>query len=215
MKRLSKLCFPFLCCLLLLSACRTPGEDGKGGSLLTEEAWTDLEERAAKIWNDYKDKEAQPDLPGQPGTPAPTPAPGAADFPADITWLHPNISGWPVTAKLNAEVKGANIVLDYDKADTWPVLRMKAKDGGDLVGNCWAVFEYEGRMVAAAWDWMRKGQRSKATSSLKAAEGHIPGIASSWLPRSGQRIGFMVSTAARGAERSANERSNLVWTVMP
>lgn len=32
-----------------------------------------------------------------------------------------------------------------------------------------------------------------------------------WVPKTGEKIGFMVSTFVRGSERTINERSNISW----
>ncbi|MEQ1877663.1 MAG: hypothetical protein ABL958_13545 [Bdellovibrionia bacterium] len=36
-----------------------------------------------------------------------------------------------------------------------------------------------------------------------------------WNPRSGEVVGFMVSTPARSAVRSSNERSNVFFAIWP
>jgi uncharacterized protein YceK len=154
-------------------------------------------------------------LPTDPTVPTEPGQPPAGDFPAGTRWLHADASGWAQTATLSASVSGGTIHLRYDKARTWPVLRQRAQDGGPLVGNCWALIEQGGVWYAVAWDWMRQGQQSKGAGSFKGADGHMPGPLSGFTPQRGARYGFFVSTAARGPERSGNERSNIAWVVWP
>ncbi len=138
-----------------------------------------------------------------------------ADLPESVTWLHHDISAWPVTASLEASIEPALIRLSYDKARAWPVAKTKASDGGDLVGNCWVLIEQDGQWYAVAWDWMRHGQTAKPRSSLRGSDNHMPGALSSFSPQSGARYGFVVSTPARGQERTSNERSNVSWVTWP
>ncbi len=154
--------------------------------------------------------DALPEIPERPKPEQP-----ANEFPDGTRWLHADVSGWPVTATLNASVDARTIHLRYDKANTWPVLRQRAQNGGPLVGNVWAVIQHDGQWYAVAWDWMRQGQQSKGRSSFRGSGGHMPGPLSNFTPRSGEVYYFFVSTAARGAERSSNERSNLSQVVWP
>ncbi len=148
---------------------------------------------------------------GTPGTGTEQPGAGGEGFPAGVRWLHADVSGWRETAALSASRSGGSILLRYDKASAWPVLRQRASDGGPLVGNCWALIERNGTWYAVAWDWMRQGQQSKAVTSFRGSDGHMPSPLSDFRPEAGARYGFFVSTAARGSERSGNERSNVSW----
>ena len=132
-------------------------------------------------------------------------------FPAGTNFLHADITNWKQTATLNASVSGGLIRLAYDKANSWPVLNQRAQNGGPLVGNCWALIEQDGQWYATTWDWMREGQQSKSVNSFRGSDGHMPAPLQNFRPQSGERYGFIVSTAARGAERSGNERSNISW----
>ena len=143
-----------------------------------------------------------------------TPESGDA-FPAGTRWLHADASGWAQTATLTASVSGSTIHLRYDKARAWPVLRQRAQDGGPLVGNCWALIQRDEQWYAVAWDWMRQGQQSKGVGSFRGSGGHMPVPLSDFRPVRGARYGFFVTTAARGQERSGNERSNVSWVDWP
>ncbi len=133
-----------------------------------------------------------------------------------VVWLDTNVSGWSRTATLNASVGGGMINLPYDKANVWPTTRTRASDGGPLNGNCWVFVQVNGTWHAATFDWMRTGQTAKAAASVRGTGGHIPRAPlNTWTPRSGETIGFMVSTPARTADRTINERSNVSMVTWP
>ncbi len=149
-----------------------------------------------------------PDKPGQ--------VEDASEFPAGLTWLHTNVSGWPATAMIESvTVSGSQISFPYTHARVWPAHpTYKATDGGDMNGNVWVIAEVGGRWYAVTWEWLKVGQSSKHRASL--AYDHIKrGEFANWRPQSGDRIGFMVSGFARSAHRTVQERSNVVWVIWP
>lgn len=141
-------------------------------------------------------------------------------WPSEITgpvqWLDQNVSGWPQTSTLKASVSGGTLHLKHNKAKVWPTARTRASDGGPLNGNCWIFVKVGDIWHAATFDWMRTGQTSKPVSSVRGTGGHIPRAPlNTFVPRSGQRYGFMVSTPARGPERTINERSTISMLTWP
>ncbi|MCC5843645.1 MAG: hypothetical protein JJU05_05275 [Verrucomicrobia bacterium] len=133
-----------------------------------------------------------------------------------VVWLDANVSGWPITTQLNARVSGGSILLPYDKASSWPTARTRASNGSPLVGNVWIFVNRGGTWYAATWDWMRPGQTAKSTSAVRGTGGHIRSAPlNNFTPRSGETYGFMVSTPARSAERTINQRSNVSLVVWP
>lgn len=152
----------------------------------------------------------------RPNNPTPPPDDGSPiDF-SSVVWLSANISGWAQTATLQASVSGGTLRLNYDKAREWPTARTRASDGGPLNGNCWIFVNVNGVWHASTFDWMRSGQTSKPVNSVRGTGGHIPRAPlNTFTPRSGETYGFMVSTPARGAERTINERSNVSMVVWP
>lgn len=136
----------------------------------------------------------------------------AAGIPAEIAgpihWLHADVSGWAQTAALHASVGGGSINLSYDKAKVWP-----AVDGANA--NPWVIVNLNGQWYAGTFEWLRYGQTAKPMAVLSGG-GHIkvPPL-SSWRPRSGERIGLMVSGLARDSTRNVKERSNIVMVTWP
>lgn len=141
----------------------------------------------------------------------------SAGFPSEIggsiQWLGANVAAWPATATLRASVSSTTITLDYDKANVW-----RAVSG--VNANPWVFVKWsDGNWYAATWEYLRRGQTSKPMCVLGKCGGHGDHIKqpplSSWRPRSGERIGLMVSGLARGQLRNHQERSNVVMVTWP
>jgi len=133
-------------------------------------------------------------------------------WPAEITgsikWLHTNVSSWPVTASLNASVRGGTVNLPYSKSKVW-----HAVDG--VNANPWVFVNLNGQWYAATWEYLRYGQTSKQMGG-KSWGGHIKvSPLSSWEPHSGERVGLMVSGLARSSLRNVKERSNVTMVTWP
>jgi hypothetical protein len=127
-----------------------------------------------------------------------------------ITWLHTDVSSWPVTTSLSASVAGGTISMPYDKARAWPAV-------GGLNANPWVIVNYGGQWYAATFEYFRHGQTSKPVGVLNGALGDhikVPPL-NRWRPRSGERIGLMVSGLARAQQRNVRERSNIVMVTWP
>jgi hypothetical protein len=143
----------------------------------------------------------------------PTPPKPEPEFPEGMIWLDANISGWPVTAKLNAYISGVDLVLSNTKQNLWPD-GPDARGGGAVNANAWVIVKRDGKWYAATWEYLRTGQHWKRAAWLKAGDGHIPHrVMDGWVPQKGERIGHMVSTLARGPYRTIDERSNVDWMV--
>lgn len=128
-----------------------------------------------------------------------------------ITWLHTDVSGWPVTASLNASIDGGTINMPYTKSRSWP-----AVDG--VNANPWVIVKWsDGKWYAATFEYFRFGQTSKPVGVLDGSKGdHIKRAPlSGWRPRSGERFGMMVSGLARSSLRNVRERSNIDMVTWP
>lgn len=137
------------------------------------------------------------------------------EFPAGMTWLHYNVSAWPVTTKLTASVGGGVVNLPFDKTSVWPV---KPADG-PVNANVWAIVQINGQWYAATWEWLKPNVAWKPSACLTKTQGKgdhfkVPPL-NKWAPKSGERVGFMVSGLARSNARNVQERSNVSWVVWP
>ena len=144
---------------------------------------------------------------------------------AEVTWLHTNVGGWPAASTITnvriRDVPAGGICIEHTKANAWPGTRTQG--GSNLAGNPWVFGNVGGRWYAATYEWLRPGQICKLTvagghkrPSLELGP-HIkrPPL-DNWVPRSGEKVGFMVSTPARfGPEGPVRERSNIVVVTWP
>ena len=135
-------------------------------------------------------------------------------WPSEITgtvkFLHTDVPSWPVTASLHASVGGGTINMPYSKAKVWP-----AVDG--VNANPWVFVNMNGQWYAATFEWLRAGQTSKPGGVLDGSKGdHIKvSPLNGWRPRSGERLGLMVSGLARTKMRNVQERSNVSMVTWP
>ncbi len=139
-----------------------------------------------------------------------------------VTWLHTNVSGWPVTANLSTvRFSSTEICLDHDKTSTWTAVTIEPDV--DVNANPWAfiwspdVSSYGGQWYGATWEWMRPGNTCKG--SYAVAGDHIKQgpyhPTSGWRASTGEVFYFMVSGLARSWERNQEERSDPVRTTWP
>ncbi len=135
----------------------------------------------------------------------------------DVTWLHTNVSGWPVTVTMTSVTfEGSQICLHHDIASKgWPT---EVVNGTEVVGNAWVFIYEDDRWYGATWEWLRApGQTCKNQSSV--AGDHIKeapfDAASGWHPTSGQTLYFMVSGFARLGLTNVQERSDPVKVIWP
>lgn len=157
-----------------------------------------------------------------PATPPPaTPPPGGGAGtdeidPRTITWLHTDVSSWPITSRItDVTITRSEICVDHTGAGRFPTSRF-----GDILveGNVWIVASFNGRWYAATYDWLRPGQVCKAVTGeeLGRDQIRIPPMDASWPgPRSGEMVGFLVSTRARDGVPAGQERTNIVLVRWP
>ena len=131
---------------------------------------------------------------------------------SEVTWLYPDVSGWPETGVLSSvTVSGDSISLPYDKASVWSAV----DDGkGGVNANVWVFVLQDGAWYAGTWEYLRKGQTVKAKKSV--AGDHIKRAPlQNFRPQSGQQYGFMVSGLCRGGFSNVQERTNVVMYTWP
>ena len=198
---------------ILLSSCGTTPvlPRNPDGTVDWEEA-----ERIGREIKDARDarEEAEqdgPDTPSENPSKDPSKKANVSEFPDGITWLHPDVSSWPVTSGLSVSVGTSRITLDYDKANVWPA---REEAGATVNANPWVVAEIDGTWYAGTWEWMRYGQTVK---NRVINGGHVKRspMDGDWEPEQGQRFGIFVSGLIRGRTRNVQERTELVWVVWP
>ena len=160
-------------------------------------------------------------------TSARQPPPGTGDDidPSTIRWLHTNVSGWAQTSTITdiriRDVPAGGICIEHTQSGSWPGVNSRL--GSVVAGNAWVFANIGGTWYGATYDWLRPGQICKLTVRGKHDRPSIelgphtkqPPI-SGWVPRTGERVGFMVSTLARfGPEGDRQERSDIMVVTWP
>ena len=155
----------------------------------------------------------------------PPPSTGDDIDPSTVRWLHTNVSRWPQTSTITdiriRDVPAGGICIEHTQSGSWPGVNSKL--GSFVAGNAWVFANIGGTWYGATYDWLRPGQICKLTVAGKHDRPSVelgphtkqPPVAG-WVPRSGERVGFMVSTLARfGPEGNRQERSNIVVVTWP
>ena len=135
-----------------------------------------------------------------------------SDIPAGTKWLHTDVSGWPVTSKLDASVGGGTIRVSYDKTRVWPAV-------DNCNANPWVFVNVNGQWYAATFEYLKFGQTTKPMGVLDRSGGkgdHIKRAPlSSWTPSHDEKIGLMVSGLARASGRNVKERTQVQMVTWP
>ena len=135
-----------------------------------------------------------------------------------VTWLHTNVSNWPVTHNLKVNIGAGLICMEFGGTKTWPSAEIDHRSGAYKIkvnANPWVFVWRNGRWYGGTWEWMVPNGTCKNLSSVEG--GHIkqPGLAD-WDPVSGETYYFMVSSIARGANlNNYQARTDVVSVVWP
>jgi len=171
------------------------------------------DDASGAYWNQEGGEAAQEGKTSEEGTTSEgttttsTSSAGDAISPGSINFLHANVGGWPVTSSLRVSISGGTISMPYDKANVWPAV-------GGLNANPWIIVNVNGQWTAGTFEWFRKGQTSKPTKVVEG--GHIKRAPlNNFRPVSGETYGFLVTSLARDAKRTVNERTNIVLARWP
>lgn len=154
--------------------------------------------------------------------------------PASVTWSGANPAAWPVTATMttpsiylnhpagctihNPDIcatVGPCVQFDYSAPADWPLV------GGKIIGSGWVVAKVNGRWFGGVWEGIVPGGSYFTTTEqcpdqtaqfVQAASDEIAGHTFV----SGEEIGFMLSTVARGPHPAAPVgRSRIVKITYP
>lgn len=205
---------------------------------MTDSEKKDLFARLTRMERAIADLQEDVDELLEDGAHTPPPAPpdtGTFQPPAmsEITWLHTDVSDWDqtstitdVTIRQGPAADQGTVCFPHTKAGQWPPF-----DNGAGEGNVWVVGQVNDRWYAACAEWIKPGQTCKRfTAQIGPPSEDNWGIGphtkkaplASWSPKSGEWVGWMVSTRARDGKRSLNaqlepvlERSQVFWTRWP
>ena len=176
-------------------------------------------------WEDRADRQDQ----------SPSPAPAATSpstdtttgFPSGTQWIFYKGSpwNWPVTINLthaavrvNAKGSGYHeVVVRYDHLQNLPSHYVPGDPNNvhNVNGSIWLLRQYNGQWYMGTIDYLRKGQMNKY---FRQSPSYY------FVPRSGDRVGFMVSTVNRNYNGTIvtgdgnspyRQRSNIAWVTWP
>ncbi len=153
-----------------------------------------------------------------PTDPTPPPRTGSADQldPREVTWLHRDVSSWPITSTVtDVTITRSEMCVDHTGAGRFPSSQFGTIQ---VEGNVWIFAQINGRWYGATYDWLRPGQVCKGVTGdeLGPDQIRIPPMDASWPgPRSGDMVGFMVSARARDDVSAGAERTNIVLVRWP
>ena len=135
-----------------------------------------------------------------------------------VTWLHTDVSGWPVTSNLKVSAGNGVINLDFDKTNSWPGVEINHTSGTRKIqvnANPWVFVCRDGKWYGGTWEWLAVGKTRKNMKSVAGDHIKQPPLRD-WRPRSGETVYFMVSSLARfGHIRNVQERTQPVRFVWP
>tara|TARA_Y100001934_G_scaffold90489_2_gene112053 strand:- start:441 stop:1001 length:561 start_codon:yes stop_codon:yes gene_type:complete len=136
-----------------------------------------------------------------------------------VTWLHTDVSNWPVTHDLKVNIGSGSICLEFGGTTTWPTAEIPHTSGAYNIkvnANPWVFVLRNGTWYGGTWEWMVPNGTCKPIRVVEG--GHIkrPGLADWGGPVSGETYYFMVSSIARGANlNNYQARTNVVRVVWP
>jgi len=133
----------------------------------------------------------------------------------------PDVSGWPQTAVLSlVEQDGGGdgpVCMSYTDPgwpdSPWPFGGPDPNFG--VYANQWYFARINGTWYGGAGEWIYRGASSckagQGTNTIGPDSGFGPPF-SSWVPKVGELVGFMVSSVARNGpvKRTVDERSNVI-----
>ena len=135
-----------------------------------------------------------------------------------VTWLHTDVSSWPVTSTLSISIKNGTMCLNFSGTSTWPTAKILHTNGTRYIqvnANPWVFVSQAGKWYGGTWEWMTPNGNCKPISKIEG--GHIKQAPlTNWEPRSGDKLYFMVSSIARGANlNNYKARTNVVEVTWP
>jgi hypothetical protein len=127
-----------------------------------------------------------------------------------------DLARWPITSVVTrCEVREGprgeddTVIVEHSKAGAWEVIDTGPAGWGEIEGSLWAFLPMpDGSWRGATFDMLRSGQTSKDMDPCGYGKSYALGHDPVGCLERGDRVGYLVSTPARGADvRTTNERS--------
>lgn len=128
----------------------------------------------------------------------------------------PNVSGWAETGVLElVEQDGAPpgpLCMRFTDPG-WPDAPFFGDPNFGVYANMWFFARINGTWYGGAGEWLYRGSGSckagQGTRTMGPDSGFGPPV-STWAPRVGELVGWMVTTAARRGHRTIDQRTNII-----
>ena len=161
--------------------------------------------------------DAQNGVSSAPSTPVAFTTSLAIDLTKVVYLNSPNVSGWPQTGTLTlVEQDGSLAVGALCTAFTdpgWPDVPFFGDPNFGVFANQWFFANIGGTWYGGAAEWLYRGVGSckygQGTTTMGPDSGFGPPV-STWAPRVGELVGYMVTTPARAGMRGIDQRTNVV-----
>ena len=125
------------------------------------------------------------------------------------------VNSFAITATLNASISGPWVILDYDRADIWPLAvgQNGTTNLNCCVANAWAFIRVNGEWFGGTWEFIRNSQINRSLSALRGPDHLRFSPLANYAVQTGDVIGFMVAGITRNGLgfNNVRERSNIVF----
>ena len=142
----------------------------------------------------------------------------AIDLSKVVYLKSPNVSAWPETGTLTiveqdgSAAAGGPMCMSFTDPG-WPDVPFFGDPKFGVFANQWYFANIGGIWYGGAGEWLYRGVGSckagQGTKSIGPDSGFGPPF-STWVPKPGELVGFMVSSVARAGMRSVDERTNVI-----
>jgi hypothetical protein len=149
-----------------------------------------------------------------PTPPSPQPSGNDAIDLRTVTWAKGvNASTWAVTSTMISvtyDAASETLCTYHTMQGKWPALPY-FDSGATVEGNQVVLAKIDGKWYAGSGEWLRPGQACKRVPPVFGPDTFwdSPPL-SSWTPRPGEQVGFMVTTPSRAGQWGTAERSNVI-----
>ena len=136
-----------------------------------------------------------------------------------VSWLHTNVSNWPVTSKLRVSISSSGrVCFSFADASKWPTTTIRHTSGTrdiQVNANPWVFAYIKGKWYGGTFEWFTPTGTCKAGKTVSGD--HVKkSPMRSWDPKKGETLYFMVSALARFPGYVKHKaRTDLVKVVWP
>ena len=149
---------------------------------------------------------------------------------SEVNWLHTDVSTWEENSRITkVEITPTEVGIYHTASNDgaggiWPVSQSvfppdaEYPNGAPIEGNPWIFAFVNGQWHGATFEYLRPGRQVMHVRAWEFGEDQIRRypLDTTWMPRSGDRVGFMMSTLARTGLRSPqNYRTQVYMTTWP